>query len=89
MRSANEELADFNRYSSEQHAALASRFAGHVETLGTVHASLLAVFRRTRRLRQRLLDAHPELQPAVDAADAAREAEIEQARPRPRERDEG
>lgn len=46
----------------------------------TVHASLLDIFRRTRALRSRLIALHPELAATAAAADAAREAEIEQVR---------
>ena len=80
LRAANEELAAHNAFSAETHSRLASRFTQHAATLKSVHAKLLETFRRTRALRTRLLAAHPELAEAAAAADAAREAEIEQSR---------
>ena len=80
LHAANEELAAHNAFSAEAHARLAGRFTQHAATLKSVHAKLLATFRRTRALRTRLLAAHPELAEAAAAADAAREAEIEQSR---------
>jgi hypothetical protein len=80
LHASNADLSDFNRISTERFAALADRFGRHVGTLHAVHTSLLDIFRRTRALRSRLIAAHPELAAAAAAADAAREAEIEQVR---------
>ena len=80
MRSSNEELASFNRFSSEQYAVLSGRLSEHATTLHSVRARLLDVFKRTRRLRAELIEEHPELQAAAKEADAAREAEIERKR---------
>ena len=45
--------------------------------MSTLQTELMGVFKRVKAVRQRLLQAHPELQAASDAADAAREAELE------------
>ena len=80
LRASNMELAAFNSFSAEQHNRLAGRFAKHADTLRRVHSDLLAIFRRTRALRSRLLQQHPELTEAAAAADARREADIERVR---------
>ena len=80
LHAANQDLAAYNSFSAEEHARLVGCFAKHAVTLQAVHSKLLAVFRRTRALRARLLAAHPELAEAAAAADAAREAEIERSR---------
>ena len=80
LHAANQDLAAYNSFSAEEHARLVGGFAKHAVTLQAVHSKLLAVFRRTRALRARLLAAHPELTEAAAAADAAREAEIESSR---------
>ena len=80
LHASNQELSAFNQFSAEQHARLSGRFAKHVGTLQEVHGGLLNIFRRVRALRTRLIAAHPELAELAAAADARREAEIEQAR---------
>ena len=77
MREANDELAEFMTYASEQHAQLAGRFAKHVSTLQTVHADLLGIFKRVRALRGQLLARHPELAPELERLEAVREAALE------------
>ena len=80
MRAANEELSEYNHFAAEQHSRLVGRFARHVNTLQSVQAELLSVFRRVRALRERLLARHPELAASLEEHEAIREAALEQNR---------
>jgi putative hydrolase of the HAD superfamily len=80
LRTANEELAIFNQFSAERHAARAGRFTKHVSTIKGVHGDLLDVFRRVRALRSSLLEQHPELAVELSRLERAREEELEAER---------
>ena len=80
MRAANQELADFNAYSDEQHARLAGRFVAHVATLQSVHTDLLGIFKRVRALRGKLLHQHPDLAQTLKRHESERDAHLELAR---------
>ena len=85
LRTANEELDEYNSYSAEQHAELSGRFGKHVQTLNAVQADLMNVFKRIRAIKQKLLHDHPELHAAAMEHDArqeqALEAKLEQEQP--------
>ena len=77
LRTANEELEDYNCHAAEQHAALSGRFSQHAQTLNAVQADLMNVFRRIRAIKQKLLHDNPELQAAAQEHDAKQERELE------------
>ena len=80
LRSANSELAEYNRFSAEQHSRLSSRFSTHMKTLKHVHSDLFSIFQRVRALRSQLVHRYPELESALEQHEAARESELEASR---------